>query len=167
MKHGIEKGLEKLRKWYMATDQSNMYFICLGKPHLLPSFILGSNVVCQALEPSIKLEYAKQKWEKDAYDGGVAAFEKVVCPFFKFVTIHTNGIISLTNTMYLLHSPRSLPPLQALLQSPRALLCLSFRQLSEVVSSWSELAVIRDKSYLILSIALWKLELRIRSHGGG
>ena len=69
----------------------------------------------QALEPSIKLEYTKQKWEKDAYDRGVAVFEKVVCPFFKFITIHTDGIISLTNTMYLLHSLRSLPPLQALL----------------------------------------------------
>jgi len=68
VKHGIEKGLEKLRKWYMATNQSDMYFICLGKPHLLSSFILGSNVVYQALEPSIKLKYAKQKWEKDAYD---------------------------------------------------------------------------------------------------
>src|SRR6266436_8685851 len=35
VKHGIEKGLEKLCKWCMATDQSDMYFICLGKPYLL------------------------------------------------------------------------------------------------------------------------------------
>ncbi len=26
----IEAGLEKLRKWYKAVDDSDMYFICLG-----------------------------------------------------------------------------------------------------------------------------------------
>jgi len=31
VKKGIEKGLEKLHKWYMATDQTDIYFICLGK----------------------------------------------------------------------------------------------------------------------------------------
>jgi len=31
VKQGIEKGLEKLHKWYMATDQTDIYFICLGK----------------------------------------------------------------------------------------------------------------------------------------
>jgi hypothetical protein len=30
VKHGIEKGLEKLKKWYMATDQTDIHFICLG-----------------------------------------------------------------------------------------------------------------------------------------
>jgi hypothetical protein len=30
VKNGIEKGLEKLQKWYMATDQTDIYFICLG-----------------------------------------------------------------------------------------------------------------------------------------
>jgi hypothetical protein len=83
VKHGIEKGLEKLGKWYMAPDQSNMDFICLGKPNLLSSFILGSNFMYQALKPSIKLEYAKQKWEKDAYNQGVAVLKKVVCSFLK------------------------------------------------------------------------------------
>ncbi|KAJ8581417.1 hypothetical protein M405DRAFT_706535, partial [Rhizopogon salebrosus TDB-379] len=57
VRHGIEKGLDKLHKWYMATDQTDIYFICL------------------ALEPSVKLEYTKQKWDKDCYDKGVAAFE--------------------------------------------------------------------------------------------
>jgi len=31
VKKGIEKGLEKLHKWYMATNQTDIYFICLGK----------------------------------------------------------------------------------------------------------------------------------------
>lgn len=35
VRHGIEKGLAKLKKWYMATDQTNMYFICLGMPSLI------------------------------------------------------------------------------------------------------------------------------------
>lgn len=26
----IEKGLEKLRKWYKKIDESDTYFICLG-----------------------------------------------------------------------------------------------------------------------------------------
>lgn len=26
----IEKGLEKLRKWYKAIDETDVYFICLG-----------------------------------------------------------------------------------------------------------------------------------------
>lgn len=27
---GIRKGLEKLRKWYRRTDDTDVYFICLG-----------------------------------------------------------------------------------------------------------------------------------------
>ncbi|KAG6912098.1 hypothetical protein DXG01_000658, partial [Tephrocybe rancida] len=29
--HAIQKGLEKIQKWYNKTDDSNMYFICLGE----------------------------------------------------------------------------------------------------------------------------------------
>ncbi|KAG6912234.1 hypothetical protein DXG01_016106, partial [Tephrocybe rancida] len=57
--HAIQKGLEKIQKWYNKTDDSNMYFICLG------------------LEPSIKLEYCKAKWDNDDYDKGLASFKKV------------------------------------------------------------------------------------------
>ena len=31
VRHGIEKGLETLRKWYKATDDTNVYFVCLGE----------------------------------------------------------------------------------------------------------------------------------------
>ena len=34
VEHSITKGLEKLQKWYVATDQSDMSFICLGKQKL-------------------------------------------------------------------------------------------------------------------------------------
>ena len=30
VKDGLEKGLEKLRKWYKSLDHSDTYFICLG-----------------------------------------------------------------------------------------------------------------------------------------
>ncbi|KAF8867523.1 hypothetical protein BD779DRAFT_1464288, partial [Infundibulicybe gibba] len=61
VKDGIDAGLEKLRKWYMATDETDVYFICL------------------ALDPSIKLEYVKQHWGKTYYNAGLKAFESVVC----------------------------------------------------------------------------------------
>lgn len=30
MKGAIEAALAKIKKWYMAIDQSDIYFICLG-----------------------------------------------------------------------------------------------------------------------------------------
>ncbi|KAG6903521.1 hypothetical protein DXG01_000457, partial [Tephrocybe rancida] len=57
--YAIRKGLEKIQKWYNKTDDSNMYFICLG------------------LEPSIKLEYCKAKWDEDDYEKGLTSFKKV------------------------------------------------------------------------------------------
>jgi hypothetical protein len=30
VRDAIEKGLEKLQKWYKSLDQSDSYFICLG-----------------------------------------------------------------------------------------------------------------------------------------
>jgi hypothetical protein len=75
----IEKGLEKLRKWYMRIDESDTYFICLGmhcfiikKPlqHYLIYFL--------ALHPSIKLDYCKTNWDKDFFKAGTDALEKVV-----------------------------------------------------------------------------------------
>ena len=41
VKHGIEKGLEKLKKWYMATDQMDIHFICLG---MLQNLILTAMI---------------------------------------------------------------------------------------------------------------------------
>jgi hypothetical protein len=82
VRHGIEKGLDKLRKWYMATDQTDIYFICLGASPLFAGLgilvLSATDEFFVALEPSIKLEYTKQKWDKDCYDKGVAAFENVV-----------------------------------------------------------------------------------------
>jgi hypothetical protein len=31
VKVAIEKGLEKLRKWYRTIDETDVYFICLGE----------------------------------------------------------------------------------------------------------------------------------------
>ncbi|GLB42145.1 putative hAT family C-terminal dimerisation region [Lyophyllum shimeji] len=56
VKAAIMKGLEKIRKWYTKTDDSDMYFICL------------------ALDPSIKVEYCKNKWDKKYFDAGMKSF---------------------------------------------------------------------------------------------
>ncbi|KIM73291.1 hypothetical protein PILCRDRAFT_15382 [Piloderma croceum F 1598] len=94
VKKGIEKGLEKLHKWYMATDQTDIYFICL------------------ALEPSVKLEYAKQKWDKLSYDNGIATLEKA----FDTYMYHPH------------HFPRNPHLLRALLLNRKVSRCPSFRQ---------------------------------------
>jgi hypothetical protein len=39
----IKAALAKIKKWYMAIDQSDVYFICLGK-FLIFSFILYLSV---------------------------------------------------------------------------------------------------------------------------
>ncbi|PSS37546.1 hypothetical protein PHLCEN_2v622, partial [Hermanssonia centrifuga] len=54
----IEAGLEKLRKWYKAVDDSDMYFICL------------------ALDPTYKIEYTKQNWDNHHHQNGMVAFRK-------------------------------------------------------------------------------------------
>ena len=77
VEHGIMKGLEKLQKWYMATDQSDMFFICLGKlKHIFGVILLLISSL--ALEPTIKVEYAKQKWDEFSYNQGMAALKAKV-----------------------------------------------------------------------------------------
>jgi hypothetical protein len=61
-------------------DGSDRYLFHL--PWYLIIFVATDGIthclLLTALEPSIKLEYAKQKWDKPAYDKGVAALEKTV-----------------------------------------------------------------------------------------
>lgn len=57
---GIIKGLERLKKWYRRTNDTDAYFVNL------------------ALHPAWKLEYVKATWDDDAYEKGVKALEKLV-----------------------------------------------------------------------------------------
>ena len=41
----IEKGLEKLQKWYMRIDESDTYFICLGMCCLMINSLASSNLL--------------------------------------------------------------------------------------------------------------------------
>ncbi|KAF8812653.1 hypothetical protein BYT27DRAFT_7207508 [Phlegmacium glaucopus] len=61
----LKCGLEKLWKWYKTIDESDTYFICL------------------ALDPSIKLEYCMDKWDKSYYDAGYSALEHVFDTYYK------------------------------------------------------------------------------------
>ena len=66
VKHSIQKGLEKLQKWYMALiGQISISFVLVGTysgVHGL--YLLPFKASSIALEPSVKLEYVKQKWDK-------------------------------------------------------------------------------------------------------
>ncbi|KIK82627.1 hypothetical protein PAXRUDRAFT_14687 [Paxillus rubicundulus Ve08.2h10] len=58
LKGPIEKGLAKLKKYYLI-DQNNVAFISL------------------ALDPNFKLEYAKESWDSKYFGEGMAALEQV------------------------------------------------------------------------------------------
>ncbi|THG95518.1 hypothetical protein EW026_g6148 [Hermanssonia centrifuga] len=62
IKFAIDAGLEKLRKWYKAIDDSDMYFICL------------------ALDPTYKVEYTKRNWDDRYHQDGMIAFRKSDAP---------------------------------------------------------------------------------------
>lgn len=76
---GIKKGLEKIRKWYKSTDDSDMYFISLGL-RSAPLFYLSLLTLSSALHPGIKLEYCKTNWDEDYYQNGYEALMAAVCP---------------------------------------------------------------------------------------
>ncbi|PCH35816.1 hATC-domain-containing protein [Wolfiporia cocos MD-104 SS10] len=60
---GLHAGLAKIHKWYQATGQTDIYFVCL------------------ALDPSIKLEYIKRNWDQQRYNSGKSALDAVVIGF--------------------------------------------------------------------------------------
>ncbi|KIJ96422.1 hypothetical protein K443DRAFT_10649 [Laccaria amethystina LaAM-08-1] len=61
----LEKGLERLRKWYRSLDHSDTSFICL------------------ALHPSIKDRYCKENWETESYDRGYASLVKAFDSYYQ------------------------------------------------------------------------------------
>ena len=52
-----------------------------------------------ALDPAIKLEYAKNNWDSEAYNAGYAAFKKVVWISEPIPVVSSSIFHSLLNTM--------------------------------------------------------------------
>ncbi|KIJ99802.1 hypothetical protein K443DRAFT_132922 [Laccaria amethystina LaAM-08-1] len=70
----IKKGLEKVCKLYKTINGNDAYFICL------------------ALDPAIKLKYAKNNWDSKAYHAGYAAFKKVFAEYYEATTDATPAL---------------------------------------------------------------------------
>jgi len=86
VKDSIYKGLGNLNKWYGKINDTDAYFICLGKSSLhTPIFRpLGTNfffwlITPTALDPNVKDAYAADKWDPETYVEGMAQLEDVVC----------------------------------------------------------------------------------------
>ena len=78
----ITSGLANLRKWYRKTNDTDVYFICLGtcrqcRIHMVVS-TWSDNYFCAALDPNYKVAYAKAKWEPKDFDGGMKRLENAV-----------------------------------------------------------------------------------------
>jgi hypothetical protein len=66
----IHGGLENLHKWYNKTDDTDAYFICLGKcsSELIRNDHYHS---FSALNPTWRTAYTKQRWDKEAHEKGL------------------------------------------------------------------------------------------------
>jgi hypothetical protein len=75
----IEAGVANLRKWYSKTDDTDVYFICLGMYFV--SILMPLNVidlVGVALDPNYKVAYAKDKWAPPFFKQGMQCLERTV-----------------------------------------------------------------------------------------
>ena len=78
VEHAMRKGLENIDKWYRKVNETDAYFICLGTsivssgPH---QYLL---LLWQALDPTLKTAYAKEKWQWEFYEAGLRRLEEVV-----------------------------------------------------------------------------------------
>jgi hypothetical protein len=64
----IRAGIDNLNKWYRKADDTDTYFICLGKHPRISvrkGIILLQTLV---LDPNVKLAYAEDKWDYEARD---------------------------------------------------------------------------------------------------
>ncbi|KAH9007830.1 hypothetical protein EDB84DRAFT_1447292 [Lactarius hengduanensis] len=65
VKHAIEKGLAKVKKWYGSISETDAYFVCL------------------ALDPTIKLEYCKSNWDQERVTAGTEALERIFDSYYQ------------------------------------------------------------------------------------
>jgi hypothetical protein len=77
----IRAGIDNLDKWYRKTDDTDAYFICLGKYHQCLCDGMKSYLELLVLDPNVKLAYAEDKWDSEAREDGIARLEAVVHSF--------------------------------------------------------------------------------------
>ena len=75
----IRAGLDNLGKWYQKTDDTDAYFICLGRFSCWIWRIFANGPV--VLDPNVKLVYAEDKWDADQLEDAISRLETVVRSF--------------------------------------------------------------------------------------
>jgi hypothetical protein len=78
MKDSINCGLENLDKWYRKTNDTDVYFICLGT---IASFTFNyfDLTSLRALDPNYKTEYAEHQWDPEPFIDGMSKLKAKVC----------------------------------------------------------------------------------------
>ena len=77
----IHAGLGNLEKWYRKTDDTDAYFICLGKSSRWAQRIFAESLGVIVLDPNVKLAYAEDKWDAKQLQDAIDRLESVVCLF--------------------------------------------------------------------------------------
>lgn len=77
MHDSIHAGLDNIAKWYSKTNDTDVYFICLG---MFPCVTISvpSHVHNTALDPNFKTAYVESAWDSTAYDAGIEMLESRV-----------------------------------------------------------------------------------------
>ena len=79
--NAIYMGLGNLEKWYRKTDNTDAYFICLGKFSRWAQWIFTESLNVIVLNPNVKLAYAEDKWDAKQLQNAIDCLESVVCLF--------------------------------------------------------------------------------------
>ena len=73
----IDAGLKNLSKWYRKTDDTSVYFVCLGT--FIVAFVTTATYLdLVVLDPNVKAAYAKDRWATNFFKDGMKSLEKVV-----------------------------------------------------------------------------------------
>jgi len=79
MRGSIEAGLDYIEKWYTKTNDTDVYYICLGLCILrICGIIYKYSPATLALDPNFKTAYVASAWDSEAYDDGLALLEAKV-----------------------------------------------------------------------------------------
>jgi hypothetical protein len=112
MKDSISCGLENLEKWYRKTNDTDVYFICLGTTASF-SFINFDLISLRALDPNYKTEYAEHQWDREPFINGMDKLKAKVSFLPDIIYFHTNQLLS-----SLIHTTNHLSLSTPLVQSP-------------------------------------------------
>jgi hypothetical protein len=78
MSTAIEAGLENLSKWYHKVDNTDVYFVCLGKLSAVICVHCRAHSNDLALDPNFKTAYAEKNWDDEYYEQGMVKLRDVV-----------------------------------------------------------------------------------------